>query len=64
VPWARWGGYLAIVAVLAGLWSLWTTLRARRTESYPFTSLLGFLLTGVAAVGLGSFLLTWGLGPF
>lgn len=64
VPWARWGGYLAIVAVLVGLWSLWATLGARRAVRFPLTSLVGFLLTGVAAVGLGSFILIWGLGPF
>ena len=64
VPWARWGGYLAVVAVLVGLWSLWITVGARRAKPYPFTSLLGFLLTGIAAVGLGSFILLWGLGPF
>ena len=50
--------------MLAGLWSLWSTLSARRTGPYPFTSLLGFLLTGMAALGLGSFILAWGLGPF
>lgn len=64
VPWARWGGYLAIVAVLLGLWSVVTTIRARRDVTFPFTSLVGFLLTGLAAIGMGSFILLWGLGPF
>ena len=64
VPWARWGGYLAIVAVVLGLWSVVTTIRARREVTFPFTSLVGFLLTGLAAIGMGSFILLWGLGPF
>ncbi|GJM09367.1 MAG: cysteine proteinase [Lysobacteraceae bacterium] len=64
VPWASWGGYLAIVAVVLGLWSLWTTFSVKRRMSYPPTSMMGFMLTSLAAVGLGSFILVWGLGPF
>ena len=30
----------------------------------PIGTVIGFLLTGLAAVGLSSFLLYWDLGPF
>ena len=31
---------------------------------FVWTTLIGFILTGLAAVGYGSFIVVWGLGPF
>jgi len=64
VPWAWWGGLAGLLAGLAGLAAIVFTIRARMQERLPIGTLVGFLLTGIAAVGLGSFLLYWDLGPF
>jgi pimeloyl-ACP methyl ester carboxylesterase len=64
VPWAQYGAWLGLLAGVLGLATLLTTLNARRQGSLPFGTLLGFVLTGSAAVGLSSFMLMWGLGPF
>jgi len=64
VPWAKYGAGLGVLAGVLGLVTLVTAINARRRRSLPIGSLLGFLLTGAAAVGLSSFMLMWGLGPF
>ena len=55
-----WAGLLAGVL---GLATLLAAVRARRQHGLPGSPLLGFVLTGLAAIGLSSFMLTWGLGP-
>ena len=64
VPWARWGAILGLFAGIAGLCAVVMTLREHRRQKLPIGTLLGFLLTGLAAVSLSVFLLAWGLGPF
>jgi hypothetical protein len=39
------------------------TVRARRRAALPVGTLIGFVITGLAAVSLSVFLLVWGLGP-
>jgi hypothetical protein len=63
VPWARYGAWIGLLAGLLGLLTVVTAFRARMRYFLPVTTLLGFLLTGAAAVGLGAFLLAWDLGP-
>ena len=55
---------LVVFAGLFGLAALVLTIRARMKDRLPIGTLTGFLLTGLAAVGLSSFLLYWDLGPF
>ena len=55
---------LAVLAIAMGVISLLATLGERRQRSFPATTLIGFILTGLAAVGYGSFIVVWGLGPF
>ena len=64
VPWARYGAFLGLFAIAIGLATLFTTGSARRRFKLPVSSMLGFLLTGLAAVGLGAFMMVWGLSPF
>lgn len=64
VPWARWGAWAGLMAGLLGLITLLATFRARRRVGLPGSPMLGFVLTGFAALGLASFLLAWGLRPF
>ena len=64
VPWAQYGAWLGLVAGVLGLVTLLVTINARRHGPLPIGTLLGFLLTGTAALGLSSFMLMWGLGPF
>jgi pimeloyl-ACP methyl ester carboxylesterase len=63
VPWARYGAWAGLLAGLLGLITVVTAVRARRDFGLPGSPLLGFVLTGLAALGLSSFLLAWGLGP-
>ena len=63
VSWAKYGAWLGLLAGLCGLLTLSVAVRAHRDHPLPVGSLLGFLLTGLAAVGLSAFLLFWGLGP-
>jgi pimeloyl-ACP methyl ester carboxylesterase len=60
-PLARWGAWLGL---LAGVLGLLTVVVAVRTRNLPYSRLIGFALTGFAALGLGLFLYTWDLGPF
>jgi pimeloyl-ACP methyl ester carboxylesterase len=64
VTWARYGAYLSLFAIAAGIAALFTTIGARREFKLPISSMLGFMLTGLAAVGLGAFMMVWGLSPF
>lgn len=64
LPWARVGAWLGLAAGIAGLLSLFTTLRARRLYDLPGNRVAGFSLTGLAAVTLSAGLLFWDLGPF
>jgi len=64
VPWGRWGAWGGLVAGLLGLITLLATFSARRRVGLPGTPMLGFVLTGLAALGLSSFLMFWGLSPF
>ena len=64
VPWAQYGAWMGLVAGVLGLVTLLATINARRHGPLPIGTLLGFLLTGTAALGLSSFMLMWGLGPF
>lgn len=64
VPWARYGAWLGLAAGLVGLAAIIATLRSRRRYRAPFGTVLGYLLTGAAAIGLSTFMLAWGLAPF
>jgi len=64
VPWARYGAWLGLLAGVLGLVTLIMALRARRRYRMPIGALLGFMLTGAAALGLSSFMLAWDLAPF
>jgi pimeloyl-ACP methyl ester carboxylesterase len=64
VPWARWGAVAGLLAGLAGIAAVERTVRAHLRERLPIGTLLGFLLTGLAAISWCVFLLVWDLGPF
>jgi pimeloyl-ACP methyl ester carboxylesterase len=64
VPWAQFGAIAGVLAGLFGLTAIVLTIRSRLATPLPVGTLLGFLITGLAAIGLSSFLLYWDLGPF
>ena len=64
VPWAWWGALAGLFGGLFGLTAIVLTVRRRLQAKLPIGTLVGFLLTGVAAVSLSAFLLYWDLGPF
>jgi pimeloyl-ACP methyl ester carboxylesterase len=64
VPWARWGAWAGLLAGLLGLITVVAAFRARSRLGLPGSPMLGFVLTGLAALGLSSFLVFWGLAPF
>jgi len=64
VPWAWWGALAGLFAGLSGIAVIAFTVRARMNGKLPIGTLVGFLMTGVAALGLSTFLLFWDLGPF
>lgn len=64
VPWARLGALTGLLAGLAGLAAMVLTVRAWIKHRLPAGTLLGFLITGVAAMGLSVFLSYWDLGVF
>jgi hypothetical protein len=64
VPWAWYGAVAGVFAGLAGIAAIGLTIRIRLQRSVPIGTLVGFLMTGLAAFGLSSFLLYWDLRPF
>jgi pimeloyl-ACP methyl ester carboxylesterase len=64
VPWARYGAWLGLAAGLVGLVAVVIAIGSRRRGLIGSGSMVGFVLTGAAAVGLSSFMLMWGLSPF
>jgi pimeloyl-ACP methyl ester carboxylesterase len=64
VPWAKWGALAGLLAGIAGVVAVIRTVRAHLSRKLPIGTLLGFLLTGVAAISMSIFLMAWGLGPF
>jgi hypothetical protein len=64
VPWAKYGALAGLLAGIAGIGSVVLTVRAQRRQKLPIGTLLGFLLTGLAAISMSLFLIFWGLGPF
>lgn len=64
VPWAWFGAIAGLLAGLSGIAVIALTIRARIKGRLPIGTLVGFILTGLAAVGLSTFLLYWDLGPF
>ena len=64
VPWAKWGALAGLLAGIAGIAAIVRTVRAHMSERLPIGTLLGFLLTGLAAISMSAFLFAWGLGPF
>lgn len=64
MPWAIYGAWAGLAAGLLGLLTIWAAFRARKLYSLPGSRVIGFTLTGLAAVALSAFLLAWGLGPF
>ncbi|MEJ2385554.1 MAG: alpha/beta fold hydrolase, partial [Xanthomonadales bacterium] len=61
VPWALWGAWGGLLAGVLGLLTVFLSLRQFGRQRAAAT---GFLLTGLAALGLATFLLYWDLGPF
>jgi pimeloyl-ACP methyl ester carboxylesterase len=64
VPWAKWGALAGLLAGIAGIAAVVRTVRAHMSQRLPIGTLLGFLLTGLAAISMSVFLIAWGLGPF
>ncbi|MCP4901667.1 MAG: alpha/beta fold hydrolase [bacterium] len=64
VPWAKWGAITGLLAGIVGASAVISTVRNHLRNKLPIGTLLGFLLTGLAAVSLCVFLIVWGLGPF
>ncbi|MGI9233611.1 MAG: alpha/beta fold hydrolase [Woeseiaceae bacterium] len=63
VPWAALGAWSGVLGGVFGIVAIGLTIRARLQNSLPMGTLTGFVLTGIAAVSLSAFFLTWGLGP-
>jgi pimeloyl-ACP methyl ester carboxylesterase len=63
VPWAAFGAWSGVLAGLSGIAAVVLAIKARRSDSLPAGGLLGFVVTGLAALSLSAFLLLWGLGP-
>ena len=64
VPWAKYGAWLGLITGLLGLVTIIKAVKGRHQRLVTTGSMLGFVLTGAAAIGLSSFLSLWGLGPF
>jgi len=59
VPWAWYGAVAGLLAGIAGLATVVLTIRAQSKKRLPVCSLLGFLLTGLAAFSFSLFLVSW-----
>lgn len=64
VPWAVYGAWLGLLGGLVGLLAVVITFRRLFRQGLPPGTWFGFVLTGLAAVSLSAFMLSWGLGPF
>jgi len=64
VPWAKYGALAGLLAGIAGIGAVVLTVRAHMSRKLPVGTLLGFLLTGLAAISMSVFLIFWGLGSF
>ena len=64
VPWAKYGALAGLLAGIAGIAAVVRTVHAHMSQRLPIGTLLGFLLTGFAAISMSVFLIYWGLGPF
>jgi len=60
VPWAKYGALAGLLAGIAGIGAVVLTVRAQLSRKLPIGSLLGFLLTGLAAVSMSVWLIYWG----
>ena len=63
VGWAALGAWAGVLAGLSGALAIVLAVRARRRVALPIGTLVGFVITGLAAVSLSAFLVAWGLGP-
>lgn len=59
VPWAWWGAFAGKIAGIFGVVAIVLVIRVRLQRTLPIGTLVGFLMTGLAAVGLSSFMLYW-----
>ena len=64
LPWGVFGAWAGLVAGMLGIWTIAATVRARGQYDLPFSRMLGFFLTGAAAMALSAFLIAWDLAPF
>jgi len=64
VPWAKYGALAGLLAGIVGIGAVVLTVRAQMRQKLPIGTLLGFLLTGLAAISISVFMIAWGLGPF
>ena len=62
VPWAVYAAWLGVIAGVLGLVAIFSALLNK--SQVPTGSKLGFVVTGLAAVGLSSFMFFWDLAPF
>jgi hypothetical protein len=64
VPWAVYGAWGGVAAGVLGFLTLVATFAARRRHRLPGSRVVGFGLTGIAAMALSTFMLVWDLAPF
>jgi pimeloyl-ACP methyl ester carboxylesterase len=64
VSWARFAAVAGFLAGFAGIATVALTIRGQLRERLPIATLIGFLLTGFAAVGLSILYIAWDLGVF
>ncbi len=64
VPWARLGAIAGLLSGIFGFAAVVQTMRCQATQKLPVGTLLGLLITGLAAISFTAFLVFWDLGPF